>query len=84
MGGRKERRKETDKGRASGMWIGSYKVFFTLVLLTDTMDPKARRQCYSNKCQDQISRNKYKTTLKQAICQTVFRVQGSIKKSGRK
>lgn len=48
--------------------------FFTLILLAGMM--KARCQCYRNKCQDQMSRDKYKRILEQAICQTVFGVHG--------
>lgn len=56
--------------------------FSTLVLLSGMMALKARCQSYNNKCQDQTSRNKYKGTLKQAICQTGFGAQRSIKNLG--
>lgn len=56
--------------------------FFSLVLLSGMMDSKAKCHSYNNKFQDQTSRNKHKRTQKQAICQTGFGVQGSVKKQG--
>lgn len=73
-GRRKEGRKETDQGREKRNVSSNLQVLFTLILLAGMM--KARCQCYRNKCQDQMSRDKYKRILEQAICQTVFGVHG--------
>jgi hypothetical protein len=90
-GGEEERereRGEREKGereeREREEYDKDFKSFCTPVLLCDLIDPKARYQSQSNKCQDQISRNKYKGILQQEICQRGFGVPGSIKKLGRK
>lgn len=56
-GWEEERREEGDRpGERKEWYEQEFTSFFTLM--------KARCQCYRNKCQDQMSRNKYKRILK--------------------